>query len=294
MKPILIPLFLVVFLLPGGCRKTGDNNNAVITNPTSYILKKRTISIPNSWGVTTEFFYNSRNLVSQIKSVRWNQGSVYGQPVRIWYDTTNYSFEYTNGRVSRSTFGNGPSTAYYIYEYNAAGLLFRRTTYQPYIAYDPATGGTKPDTMKRYNLYSYDNNRNLSEVIDSTNKTAFRHEFTYDGNGNMVSEIIYEVEYQMKLKSEWSDFDNKVNFVKAINGLPPTYPWDNTFFAYSCSSPGNFGVQKEYSTTRIDQSFVNTASNSYSYEYNEEALPTKMIGGNSVVTFEYQKFKRFH
>jgi hypothetical protein len=82
-----------------------------------------------------------------------------------------------------------------------------------------------------------------------------------------------------------------VNFIKAVNGLPLTFVWDNNYHSYSSSSPNNFLVENYYTPVNMDQPFGSPNLINYSYEYNAEGLPTKMRYGSWLVTFEYEKYR---
>ena len=121
----------------------------------------------------------------------------------------------------------------------------------------------------------------------------FRYVFTYNSNNNLTSVINYILwsTPQQKVKYEWLSFDNKVNFINAVNGLPITFIWDNNYSAYSSSSPNNYLDQNYYTPVDINQPFGPANYISNSYQYNEEGLPIKLFSGPWTVTFEYEKYK---
>ncbi|MHA4847402.1 hypothetical protein ACX0G7_24775 [Flavitalea antarctica] len=133
----------------------------------------------------------------------------------------------------------------------------------------------------------------MIEKTDSSNKVDFRYVFAYNGSNNLTSitgNILWSNPKQ-KMKYEWLSFDNSINFIKAVNGLPPSFFWDNNYHSYSSSSPNNFIAVNYYAPVNQDQSFGTPSFSNYSYESNDEGLPTKMMYGPWLVTFEYEKYK---
>jgi hypothetical protein len=131
----------------------------------------------------------------------------------------------------------------------------------------------------------------LVEKTDSSDKVNFRYVFTYTDNNNLESVTNYILWSQRKAKYEWLSFDDKINFIKAVNGLPPTFMWDNNYNAYSSSSPNNYISLNYYAPINIDQPFGAGYFENNSYEYNDEGLPVKLFSGPWVVTFQYEKYK---
>jgi hypothetical protein len=121
----------------------------------------------------------------------------------------------------------------------------------------------------------------------------FRYVFTYNSNNNLtsVTNFILWSNPQQKVKYEWLSYDNKVNFIKAVNGLPITFVWDNNYGAYSSSSPNNYIDQNYYVPVDNSQSFGSPHYINNSFQYNDQGLPLKQFSGPWTVTFEYEKYK---
>jgi hypothetical protein len=283
MKKQILLFILFTAVLNFSCRKEKDcsTGQPYITNPTSYILKRQTWTGPNTNGESFLYLYNADHLVSKIERYHWGTFSSNGGPIQTWYDTAYYTFGYTNGLCTKWAFDEGGSNGYYVYEYNEKKLPVKRTLYYA------------DRTVQSYNFYKYDDAGNLVEKTDSSNKVDFKYVFTYNSSNNLVSAINYILwsNPQQKMKYEWLAFDNKVNFIKAVNGLPSTFAWDNNYHSYSSSSPNNFIAENYYTPVNMDQPFTSPSSFNYSYEYNDEGLPTKMTYGPWLVTFEYEKYK---
>jgi hypothetical protein len=281
-KQILLLISLVIFI-SFSCRKDIDSgkSKAYITNPTSYILKHQIWSGPTTSGESFMYVYNSDHLISRIERYQWGTYSANGSSLQTWYDTAYYRFEYTNGLCTKWTINEGGANGYFIYEYNDGKLPVKSTLYY------------SDSTVQSYSLYIYDNLNNLIEKIDSSDKINFRYLFTYNNNNNLTSvtnNILWSTP-QQKVKYEWLTFDNKVNFIKTVNGLPSTFVWDNNYHSYSSSSPNNFLAENYYIPVNMDQPFGSPNFTNYSYEYNKEGLPTKMWYGPWLVTFEYEKYR---
>lgn len=283
MNKQFVLFILLISLLSFSCRKERDceKNESYITNPTSYLLKRQIWTGPTTNGGSFLYVYNSDHVVSRIERYQWGTYSSNGGPLQTWYDTAYYTFEYTNGLCTKWSVDEGGAKGYFVYEYNEKKLPVKRTLYY------------NNHTIQSYSFYKYDNADNLIEKTDSSDKVNFRYVFTYNSSNNLtsVTDNILWSNPQQKMKYEWLAFDNKVNFIKAVNGLPSTFVWDNNYHSYSSSSPNNFIAENYYSPVNMDQPFGSPIYFNYSYEYNNEGLPTKMKYGPWLVTFEYEKYK---
>jgi len=266
-------LFVAALITAYSCTKEPDGSPAKIQNPTSYILKRQTWSGVPSNGLSVAYFYNSDHLISRIEKYVWGIG---------FADTSYSTFEYENGRCRKRTEYDGYARAYpygyFIYEYNKDDLPVKRTYHSD-------------SAVEFYTFYKYDNANNLIEKFDSSHSVDFRHVFSYNGDNNLVKVIDYILwsSPQQKSQREWSSFDNKVNFIKAVNGLPS--PDDNNVGEFSSSSPNNYVIEAAYDQIDIDQPFGQPRFYNYTYEYNEEGLPVKITEIPWIVTFEYEKYK---
>lgn len=271
-------LFGLTAILGLSCKKQSilGHPNSFITNPTSYILKHQTWTGPTSNGESFSYFYNSENLISRIERYQWGGGGT----SQMWYDTSYYQFEYNNGLCTKWTINDG-FQGYFIYKYNDQKLPLSRTIYY------------SDSTIQGHTFYKYDNSGNLIEKIDSSNKVNFRNFYTYDSGNNLTSatENILWSSPQQKLKTEYVTFDTKVNYIKAVNGLPMTTDFDNNFHSYSTTSPNNFASSKYYTQVNINDPFGSPQIVTLTYEYNDEGLPTKMQSGPWTVIYEYAKYK---
>lgn len=281
MKKGLPILISVVVLFSFSCKKCYElekNAKPYITNPTSYVLKRQIWSGPTTNGQSFLYIYNSDHLVSKIERYNWGNGG----SSQTWYDTAHYSFEYTNGLCTKWIIDEG-FKGYYVYEYNNLKLPIKRTLY----------GNSNSGTPQSYSFYKYDNLNNLVEKIDSSSKVNFKYVFTYNSNNNLTSVInnILWSNPQQKEKYEFTAFDNKVNFIQAVNGLPSTFIWDNNYHSYSSSSPNNLVSSNWYTSVNLNQPFGSPNTSNYSYQYNDEGLPSKAFYGPWAITFEYEKYK---
>ena len=271
----------LIILLNFSCTKDNGNNNTYATNPTSYILKRQTWTGPTTNGESFLYIYNSDNLISRIERYQWGTSSINGGPLQTWYDTAHYTFEYTSGLCTKWTINEGGANGYFVYEYNRRNLPVKGTLYY------------SDQTIQSYDFYKYDDRDNLIEVIDSTDKVNFQYLFAYDQKNNLTSStnnILWPAP-QQKAKYEWGSFDDKVNFIKAVNGLPSTFVWNNNYHSFSSSSPNNVVAENYYPPVTTDQPFGSPNLTNYTYEYNEEGLPIKMLYGPWIVIFEYQKYR---
>src|SRR4030095_1387956 len=248
-------------------------------NPTSYLLKKMTFDHAlGTNGESFSFSYSADNLVVEIKRVEWGAGVINGTPQ--WYSTTTYSFIYNGGLpVACTVKRNGDVMGYFDYFYREGKI------YKKIIKY--ADG-----TIERYTLYFYDAMGRLKEAIDSSDKVDFKH--TLDYNSDLITSTTYTLwsSPQTKSKTERSLFDDKVNFIKTVNGLPQISEWDSfNLISFSSDAPNNWRKEEHFWDIDINKDYEAPTTMYYSYEYNEESLPIKMQYGGWTVIFEYLKYK---
>lgn len=269
------------FLLFGlcACKKDRDSNSTFWDNrnPTSYVLKRQTFEHTGGTnGESYHFSYNSANLVSEIKRIQWGYGPVNIIPIEKWYDTSVQRFDYQNGLPVKCTIKE--SSGLWYYEYSYKGTQIEQTT----VRY--ANGD-----IQEYNLYKYNSDGKISEIVDSTpGRINFRHVYEYNNNNlsTLTTYILWSTP-QQKSKEEFSSFDGKVNSIRAVNGLPISHNMQS----FSSFSLNNHGFIKHYWAVDMDKAYLAPTTMAYSYEYNEEGLPTKMYYGGWTVTYEYQKLK---
>lgn len=268
---------LFIFWIPivFSCRKEVPQGNVApkITNPTDYLLESITWSGPTTNGQSQLFFYNSDNLVSSLETIQWCCGTT------TMADTTYEYFQYSNGlckkvTVSGTFSGNGSI----IYEYNDRGLPEKATTYAR-------------DRFQSIDLYEYDLADHLIRVTDSSWEINFTYSYSYDNQGNPTTLSILDVPGQKINRYQWTSFDDKVNFAKAINGLPPGCANLDRYNFYSTSSPHNYLSYNYYYHVDISQPSGSPWTVENKFQYNEEGLPTQMLSGSWIVTFKYRKYK---
>src|SRR4030095_6291851 len=245
MNKQFVLFILLTSVLSFSCRKERDceKDETYITNPTSYVLKRQIWTGPTTNGGSFLYVYNSDHVVSRIERYQWGTYSSNGGPLQTWFDTAYYTFEYTNGLCIKWSVDEGGAKGYFVYEYNEKKLPVKRTLYY------------SNRTVQSYSFYKYDNANNLIEKTDSSDKVNFRYVFTYNSSNNLtsVTDNILWSNPQQKMKYEWLAFDNKVNFIKAVNGVPSTFVWDNNYHSYSSSSPNNFITENYYTPVNMDQ-----------------------------------------
>ena len=275
----LVALF-AIFL---SCQKevtTKQSNSDVQTrNPTSYLLRR--INTENATnGQHFTFAYNVEHQVTEMKRIQWGYGPINVTPIEKWYDTTTYQFVYQSGLPVRCTISDRFGVVRILeYSYKGQQLSMRTQKFDD-------------NTIDRYNLYHYDSAGRLIEIVDSSDQVDFRYEFEY--RGNLTAVTTYNLQYtpQMKSKTEYDNFDTKVNYIRAVNGLPETHNSDGiNIGAYSSFSANNYGLEKHYWDVELNQSYNAPTVSTYTFAYNDQGLPIKKQSGGTTWTFEYQKYK---
>ncbi len=288
-----IPFFFISAFLIISCRHqitAPDTKTAV-----PYLLVSETWSGVTTNGETLTFSYNSDNLLSSITDATWGTVSYNGGPTQIQYDTGVSYYEYTNGLATKTWEKYSGPDYYTGYQYNAQGQLIKSINYSDEIIGD--SGTPSPTIIKnvpqRFWSYSYDADDRLNHILDYNPDGSYNFEyiFSYNDTNNLTSCICYSYyETQNRIqetKYEWTAFDNHVNFIKALNGCPPSFIFDG--LAYSSSSPNNVISENYYPPTDIDQPLGPPIQTTYSYEYNDAGLHVKIFYDSWVVTLEYQK-----
>jgi hypothetical protein len=271
-----LPLIALAGLL--SCSKDIDTHAKLQNmNPTDYILTKAT-NTSNTNGETNYFYYNSDKLVSGIMQCNWGMSSLNNGPWQTWYDTTDYTFEYTDGLLTKKTEHLHRRFLYFFtYEYNQLNQLVKMSVLN------------SDNSLQKYYQYYYDGNGNMIRREHRSPDLSFTDHYTYDQNNNLISEetVSKPGPYQTKYKTEWITFDNKVNYTRAVNGLPY---WDH--MSVSTLSPNNPISQRHYQSQKSTDPYgVPDPILSSTYTYNAAGLPTKIISGNWTVDLEYQKYK---
>jgi hypothetical protein len=278
-KLILFYLVSSVFI---SCKKdtvspTVDDGKG---NPTSYVLEQLTYEAQDGKDGSNFYFqYNSNNQVSEIKRVRWGYITTNNDPPVRQENTVTYNFEYLDQLAVKCT--QREWFAFWNFEYNYVGDQVARKI----IRY--ANGNIQDST-----LYKYDNEGKLTEAVIYTDKANYRSEFTYDNNLITRTNYILNTNPQQKYQISFSGFDNKINFIRTINGLPTTFGGEEfSFFYYATNAPGNYVQARHYNFTGLNENFNAFRTTKHTYQYNEEGLPTRMNADDYTTIFKYRKYK---
>ncbi len=251
----------------------------VIVSPPCLLIKQSFMNPNAANSQTYNYTYDDYGFIKRIERIQVG-GNYYinGEgPFMSTPDTSYYFYEYQNGLAVKTKITDPPGSNFWIMEHDYTGDLLTQTTVY-----------FQDGSVQEYNLYKYDDQDRLIEVIDSSNQVNFRYTFEYDGENlaSIENEILWTVPQQKK-KYTYSNFDNQKNFASAIKGLPITFIWFNSFHSYSSFSPNNFQIQNYYSTVDINEDYGNYSTRDYSYEYNGKGFPTLMRYVGWEVVFEY-------
>lgn len=256
-------LLLTTVVLSGyGCKK-GDKAGPEDTNPTSYRLRSMTWS----QGQVYSFTYKN-GLVSRIDN---GTSIILNGQTYTMNDYTTY--EYTDGLCTKATSycgGCSQDGNYITYEYNSTRQAIRENYYY------------KKGAFAGYSSFQYDSNGKLIEKDDSTTGGTVKQAYTYNSAGNLSHTVsrtkLSSPNYPDEAVEEmdWKSFDDKVNFIRTVNGLPVNYP-----------SAYNMGVFLTQSTNN----YWYSQNTDYRYEYNDEGLPVKIFYAGLTVTLDYEKYK---
>jgi hypothetical protein len=278
----LVPALLLLF----ACSRTAPSSPIAITqNPTSYELLSivwsgpppNTVGIAPTFGQAVYFTYNSNNLLTDYRRLDWGGDSIpsSGPPDTNYY---NYHLEYTNGLVSRMDhpYSGGESWNIYTYNTNAQVLSVK--------------GYTAGNIFNTETDYQYDSHGNrVLEAYSDGGQLLYHITYVFDNNDNILSKTdstLWSTQNQVA-RTVYNGFDNKVNFLKAING----FPGDEAIYWYPLTASNNPTSQISYPAVFTGQPFGAGIPQTFSYEYNDEGLPTIIRTGSQVITLTYRKFR---
>jgi len=288
-------LAVVVLSLLCGCKKVfvqDSPNPAATQNPTSDELVSETWSTTaDAQGLSLTFSYNQQHLVSSIVAKQWTS------PAPNTLQTTTFQMEYSNGRLSRITDNNGDTDSL---TYNNSGQLILQK------------GGPVNVNAR---TFSYDDRGNLTGlreefvISNGTNQTneTISHIFSYDSLNDLVSEVDSQTIGTQVIGSQtippqllvvkyfWSNYDNKVDFSLAVNGLPPALFSVLLHFGFGFNgegsailSPHNAGNEADTVITPVQ----NPGSDAFpfTYQYNAQGLPVSIQYAGWSVSLQYQSY----
>jgi hypothetical protein len=261
------PLIAALFLLSAtACRKDAKLPAAAQTNPTSDQLVSLKWSSPN-WGFYEDFQYDATTHL-----VTYFQGA-YNNYLPLIPDGRDSVLEYVSYDQGRASgYGNsagniGADT----FHYNSNGLL--DTVLFSYGWSVPSWQANKYNTAGELtDIFQYDGYLNV--VVN-------HYVFTYDNAGDVIQEVDSALApYPLSVQTvRYSNYDNKVNFILSVNGLPYTFLL--SFGLPYTFSPHNFGTATINDTTVIN----------CSYQYNTQGLPTQIAYDGDTAVLTYQQYK---
>lgn len=255
----------------------------VAQNPTSYELISEVWSGPVTNGQSYLFAYDSTHLLTSYKRIQWGQGGYNitdsgNFPLPGFADTSYFHVEYSNGRVSGLYSVDGGARGYAAYEYDSAGRLVKVISQPGDYIY----------------LYSYNDKGQVTDRKEmNTTAINFHYTYVYDNNGNLVKEVDSTLYTNPPLiyMTEYSDYDSKVNPLRALNGYGISSGADVNFGSGASVSPNNAGTSRYSTNTNGGPDFGPPSTASYNYQYNDEGLPVQIQSGPWIITLQYKKYQ---
>ena len=285
--PLVLPgLLLISLSLLSACSRTPPSSPDLSLNPTSYELLSivwsgpppTAVGVAPSFGQAVYFTYDNNHLLTDYRRLDWGGDSL---PSPNPPDTNVYTYhlEYTNGQVSKVDYNDGGiAFSQDEYYYNANGQVSSVREYHANII------GMTTD-------YQYDNRGNrILESRSSGGQLQVRLAYVFDNDNNLTSRTDSSLWPSQKqvARTVYAAHDDKVNFLKAING----FPGDGNVEFYPLTSPHNGTSQISYPAVNTGQPFGAGAQQTFSYEYNDEGLPTTIRTGAQVITLTYRRYRR--
>ena len=267
------PLLVALLLSIAGCQK--ESKNAISQS----LLTTDLQLVSFGWGTepTVNFTYDpsSHQLTDYIGGylILDNLGldTVCGQLVysqghvaaliwgKVFFDTTNY--HYGNNGLPDTVTKKALTGA----TYGPSGWVVQNVTILQTNRYNPngqLSGAVvytaASDSIDDHYGFSYDNNGNLNWSVDSN----------FAVHPTTITTYTY------------TDYDNKINFTRAINGFPATDLLNPHIGLLHTFSPNNVGTISKNGSALVK----------YTYRYNSAGLPTSIIYGQDTVTMKYQQY----
>ena len=263
-------LFVTIFL---SCKKEdlSDVGNPVTAK--TPLLSKVLENNQSSY----EYVYNDSNLITEVKTrfdYTLNHYNSKGQIVTSEY-YTNDDILSSDAQVSATamsaegliTADNGKKTGIITYEYNDNEQLIK------------STNTLTAPVSSEFSEFSYDSNNRISRQTMYWDNTATGYiDYSYDGNGNLISEMLYNTQSsgdpELTTTTTYT-FDNQPNPYKmsGILMIPGTNTNRNNIIAetYTIHLSADQGSDNVQTTTNV-------------YQYNSLGFP---VSKNGNVTFVY-------
>lgn len=260
--------YLVPLIVIAACKKDHSGSS---TNPASYALVGYATyengTLIDSVGLT--YTSNTHLLNSYTATVHGGGGT----------NSTTYQLDYSGTDILRMNLVS-QSVAYYIYHYNTNHQIDSIKFY---------TTNT-PDPVSSW-AFKYNSAGQISDEFDlaGSARTTDHEVFSYDAAGDLTEELDSAFTPPLQVDTIlYSNYDNKVNPVKAMPGYPSVTSPLPAFGAQFFSSPNNYGTVATTIEIAPGQRAVSTTN--LTYQYNAAGLPTAIIDQLDTVRLTYKQF----
>jgi hypothetical protein len=264
-----IYLLITPLIIIAGCKK--DHSSGSSTNPANYELvayaSYNNGTLVDSVGLT--YTSNTHLLNSYTVTVHGGAST----------NSSTYQLVYSSSDVLRINLVSESVVAYYNYHYNIhdqVDSIYFYTT-------------NTPDPVSSWG-FKYNSAGQVSDEFDLSSSRTTEHEsFTYDAAGNLNEELDSSFTPPLRVDTiTYSNYDNKVNPIKAMPGYPNITTSLPEFGAQFFSSPNNYGTVA--TTIEIAPGQYGVSTTNLSYQYNTAGLPTAIIDGLDTVRLTYKQF----
>ena len=262
MKKISLILISLTILI--GCSK--DHNSAPSTNPSNYELVAYTGylngDIPGEYD--TLLYNPGTHLLSSYKKVNYAIGKS---------DTINYQLAYTDGKCTRIDVDSLGYHWYYTFQYNSDAEV---DTVQLF--------NQNGSSLNQFWVFHYNAAGELFDASAFVRDTIVSHySYNYDASGNVSDEIDSLFSRPLYIGiAQYSNYDNRINPIKAVPGYPFTILPLNAF-GISNASRNNYEMVAWSSNTPIPGTTDNIG-----YLYNAAGLPTHVGPSSGGMNYTYR------
>jgi hypothetical protein len=127
------------------------------------------------------------------------------------------------------------------------------------------------------NRFGFDSDQGVAVIVsDETGKSIRRRHADYDNAGNITRMITINLPAGIPDTTDFSNYDNNHNSLTLIDGITG----NNDFLPSSKNNPRKI-IQRREGREPVTQEFT--------YEYNEQGLPVKIINERQTVLLAYKK-----
>jgi hypothetical protein len=267
-------LLLASLIVLSACKKdhSSAGTSGPSTNPASYALISYASFVNQTLVDSMSFTYDAAaRLLTSYVDIPFGSGQIF---------PTEYQFSYTNGKCTRIDITAEGYSTYYTYQYNSDSTV------------DTVKFYSSPDTVPAASaFFSYNATGQMVDEFDFAGSLNYSHYvYTYDALGDLSTSVDSSLASSPGFVTTWryTDYDSKVNLLRAVPGYPTTNSLMPSFGGQH-SSPHNCLQTITTGNIAPGGQYVADTVN-FKYTYNSAGLPTQIVNGIDTFRLVYMQF----